>query len=503
MLVSEEYRRLNNLGVEFSKLGKLDEAVASYHKALAIKPDYANAHYNLGLALQKLGKLDEAVASYHNALAIKPDYAMAHNNLGNALQVLGRLDEAVIHYKEALTIKPDSFDASFNLGHVLSEQGKLQEAVAYYQHSFTNRTGIQPIGNKEMSPAISEIYLELTNKCNFHCDFCPSDSQKRALGFMDLEFAKKIYEEVARKQFVPKVDLHLMGEPTLHPKLIEILSFAASINVKTELVTNGSTLVAKVVPQILDALYGTIVASHMTPTEETYHFRGKVGLSWDRYISNIRLLLREYMKRLANGKNIRNEIQLRVMITKDTASNVSIIESSEQALALLTEWSDFTAEVERELGLPPFKRRQPNVDVLLRRGRQALKKYRLQRGIVLTFWDAFTFANTRVSDNYDLQTREETVFCPHPFKDFGVLWNGDVTLCCMDYDGQLKVGNIKDDSIETVMQSEAARNLRASMLGRRPLPPVCRTCQARPVKREDSTPDGSSIPIDSSMNHYQ
>lgn len=482
----------SNLGIALQALGRLDEAVVHYHKAIDIKPDFADAPYNLGNVLQELGRLDEAIPHYHKAIQIEPDFAEAHSNLGNVLKELGRLDEALVYYKQALSLNPDSFSTSYNLGQALQEQGKLQEAVAYYRRSFISRTGIQPVGNEELSPATSAFFLELTNKCNFHCDFCPSDSQTRAIGFMDLELAKRTYEEVAKKQLAPKVELHLMGEPTLHPKLIEILNFGASKNVKTELVTNGSTLVTKVVPRILDALYGTIVASHMTPTEETYHFRGKVGLSWDRYIGNIRLLVREYMKRLANGEKIRNEIDLRVMVTRDTTSNVSIIESSEDALAILTEWSDFTAEVERELGLPPFKRQEPNADALLRRGRHALKKYRLQRGIVLTFWDAFTFANTRVSNDYDLQTTEETVFCPHPFKDFGVLWNGDVTLCCMDYDGQLKVGNIRDASIESVMQGEAAKNLRASMLGRRPLPPVCRTCQARPVKREESSPDNIS-----------
>jgi len=309
---------------------------------------------------------------------------------------------------------------------------------------------------------------------------------------MDLELAKRAYEEIAGRKLAVKVDLHLMGEPTLHPKLIDILNFGASKNVKTELVTNGSTLVAKVVPRILDALYGTIVASHMTPTKETYHFRGKVGLSWDRYIGNIRLLVHEYMKRLANGENIRNEINLRIMVTKDTASNVSIIESEEQARVILAEWIDFVSEIEQELGMPSFKRQEPNTDDLFRGNLYASTKYQLQQGIVLTFWRAFTFANTRVSDGYDLQKTDETVFCPHPFKDVGVLWNGDVTLCCLDHDGQLKVGNVQDASIEDVMQGEAANNLRASMLGHRPLPLLCQTCQARPVKHGESATEATS-----------
>jgi radical SAM protein with 4Fe4S-binding SPASM domain len=268
--------------------------------------------------------------------------------------------------------------------------------------------------------------------------------------------------------------------------LIEILKFGASKNVKTDLVTNISTLVDKNVPKILDALYGTITASHMTPTEETYHFRGKVGLSWERYINSLRLLVREYMKRLAKEKSTKNNITIRVMVTQNTASNVNIIGTSNEAGVILKEWNDFVAEVEQELGMIPFERKDHNADDLLRGNNHSSTSYPLQQGIKLTFWRAFTFANTRVSDDFDLKTTRQTSYCSHPFTDVGVLWNGDVTLCCLDHDGELKVGNVRDSSMETVIQSDAAQKLRASMLGDYPLPSICQTCQERPVKRENA-----------------
>ncbi len=53
---------LNILGVVNAGLGRLDQAVASYTKALQIKPDYAEAHSNLGNALKAFGKHKEAIA---------------------------------------------------------------------------------------------------------------------------------------------------------------------------------------------------------------------------------------------------------------------------------------------------------------------------------------------------------------------------------------------------------------------------------------------------------
>ncbi len=99
---------------------------------------------------------------------------------------------------------------------------------------------------------------------------------------MDLELIKQLYEENADKKIGTLVNLHLMGEPTLHPELIEILKIGSSKKVKTNLTTNISTLGAKNITKILNALYGTITASHMTPTKETYHVRGAVGISWDQ-----------------------------------------------------------------------------------------------------------------------------------------------------------------------------------------------------------------------------
>ena len=449
-----------------------------------MKPDYVEAHNNLGNTLKELGRLDEALASYTQTIALKPDLAEVHSNLGSTLYELGRLDEALASYNQAIALKPDYAEAHGNLGNTLKGLGRMEDSVSSYQQAFANRTGIGPVGYDVLAPATTSIFFELTNKCNFHCTFCPSDDQKRSLGSMDLELVKQLYEENADKQIANEVNLHLMGEPTLHPELIEILKFGASKNVKTDLVTNISTLVAKNVPKILDALYGTLIASHMTPTEETYHFRGKVGLSWDRYISNLRMLVREYMKRLAKGIATKNNITIRVMVTQNTASNVSIIGTSNEAGAILKEWNDFVAEVEQELKMAPFERKDHNADDLVRGNNHASTSYLLQQGIKLTFWRAFTFANTRVSDDFDLKATRQTSYCSHPFTDVGVLWNGDVTLCCLDHDGELKVGNVRDSSMENVIQSDVAQKLRASMLGDYPLPSICQTCQERPVKRE-------------------
>ena len=64
------------------------------------------AHCNLGAALQEFGHFGEAVANHKKALAIRPDYAEAYYNLGTAYQDLDRLADAIAGYEKALELKP-------------------------------------------------------------------------------------------------------------------------------------------------------------------------------------------------------------------------------------------------------------------------------------------------------------------------------------------------------------------------------------------------------------
>ena len=73
--------------------GHADEAVAAWRSAIALKPDFADAHSNLGIALRDKGLLDQAIAAYQLAITFKPDYPEAHHNLALALLLQGNLPD--------------------------------------------------------------------------------------------------------------------------------------------------------------------------------------------------------------------------------------------------------------------------------------------------------------------------------------------------------------------------------------------------------------------------
>jgi tetratricopeptide (TPR) repeat protein len=124
-----------NRGVALGNLGRLEEAIASYDQALEFKPDYHEAWNNRGIALRNLGRFEQAIASYDRALEFKPDKHEAWNNRGNALFNLGRFEQAIASYDQALEFKPDYHEAWNNRGIALLNLGRFEQAIASYDRA--------------------------------------------------------------------------------------------------------------------------------------------------------------------------------------------------------------------------------------------------------------------------------------------------------------------------------------------------------------------------------
>jgi predicted O-linked N-acetylglucosamine transferase (SPINDLY family) len=137
----EEAQQAYQLGNALIAQGRTDQAVAHYERALALKPDYAEAHNNLGMALGMQGKIGQAVTHLRQAIALQPDFVAAHNNLGNALSMQGETDQAVTHFERALALDPDYAEAHYNLGSVLVLQGKTDRAVAHFERALALKPG--------------------------------------------------------------------------------------------------------------------------------------------------------------------------------------------------------------------------------------------------------------------------------------------------------------------------------------------------------------------------
>jgi len=126
---------LNIIGVANIKLGRFDEAVVAFEKALTVDSACVEARWNLGRALKNLGRAEDALAHYEDARRIAPHRPEAHKNLGDAYLGLRRLKDATSAYERALDLKPDYPEACNNLGYALIELGRIEDAAAALENA--------------------------------------------------------------------------------------------------------------------------------------------------------------------------------------------------------------------------------------------------------------------------------------------------------------------------------------------------------------------------------
>jgi len=130
--VSLEAWELTNKGLAFYSLGKYQEAIACYDKAMESDPGLAGAPTNKGNVFFSLGKYEEAITYYDKAIEVDPGYALAWNNKGGALSKLGKYEEAITYYDKAIKVDPGYTEAWHNKGVALGNLSRFQEAITCY-----------------------------------------------------------------------------------------------------------------------------------------------------------------------------------------------------------------------------------------------------------------------------------------------------------------------------------------------------------------------------------
>jgi protein O-GlcNAc transferase len=93
-------------------------------------PKYYN---NYGYILYKLGKLEESIFNYKKAIELNDKYTEAYNNLGVSLVDLNRKEEAIFIYQKALYLDFNNIDILINLSALMSESKKYNDAKIYYE----------------------------------------------------------------------------------------------------------------------------------------------------------------------------------------------------------------------------------------------------------------------------------------------------------------------------------------------------------------------------------
>ncbi len=123
-VTAQNYWAEDRLGVALADAGRLDQAVAHYAAALAIWPDFPEAHNNLGTARVEQGKTEDAIYEFGAAVRTKPNEPMFHYNLAVVLNEAGRTPDAIREIKAAVRLRPNDSSFARALRVIAGDSGK-------------------------------------------------------------------------------------------------------------------------------------------------------------------------------------------------------------------------------------------------------------------------------------------------------------------------------------------------------------------------------------------
>jgi MoaA/NifB/PqqE/SkfB family radical SAM enzyme len=318
---------------------------------------------------------------------------------------------------------------------------------------------------------LQRVHIELTNICEFNCVFCPKVVMKRPPGYMDTSLAKSILTELKESAICEKVTFHVMGEPTLHKDFFGILAHAREEGLKVGLTTNGAGLRGKTGERLLEFDLHQVDISLQTPDARSFGLRKAGALGFEEYIDGIMEFLRAYKAawpetvfkfRFLNTRFRKKDME-------EETGPIRVISSTEELRETFRNWAgrvyeslDVPGETrERAIGriekLVSYKWNvvevSPNV---------FLETY------ILCNW-GHAFGNGKVRDAW-------AGYCYGMRDHFSVLYNGDVALCCLDYNGSTAVGNLHRSSLREVLSSDELGQIVEGFRKFRVLHPYCKRC---------------------------
>jgi MoaA/NifB/PqqE/SkfB family radical SAM enzyme len=262
------------------------------------------------------------------------------------------------------------------------------------------------------------ITIETTNICNAFCVFCPHSRMKRKQSIMIPSLFEKIITE-AKELGVKDVVLSFFGEPLCDRDLFNRIAFAKKNGLRVTFYTNAILLNEEVAQKIIDSGVDRVCISLDSYSPEHYKKIRLVG-KYDEVINGINNLMSLREKR----KSLTPAIEIGMLVL-DRADKVAI--------------------------------------------RSFMSQWKHADNIVIRQRHEWVGKGTTIKNKLP---------CYPLWNDFYVLCDGRVVPCCMDYDGDLVIGDTNKQSLKDIWEnSEKLRQIRKCHLENKgETIGLCKTC---------------------------
>ena len=413
-------------GLDFHRIGQLDEAVKFYTQVIRFAPNASIAHFYLGIAKRDLGMLDEAILNLRNAIATDPKFFTAYFDLGNVYYATGKKLDALQCYLSVIELQSDFGKAYNNINVILQELKDPEIALMCYRRIFESVKDFAQIGPLR-------VRIEPSSACNLRCQHCPTGTnyKKTDRSIMKMDVFERILAQLKGFKNIFDCFLYLGGEPLLNANLA---SMCRRVKEETSIVqvsfnTNGMLINEQVCQDLAGSNIDRIGVSidGRSPEENNAIRRGS---NYDTVVANINTMI-SYMPSTV------------IAIDSTVIKRPNDSDKPEVPHSLNRDFPNICKSVSYAMVWPGFKK------------------------------------DKSMLTNLKTETLKPDMFCIMPFTNMVIRANGDVILCCYDILGEHVIGNIFKKDLMSIWNSGAYQKLRNSVINRniKQLPKVCRKCK--------------------------
>jgi radical SAM protein with 4Fe4S-binding SPASM domain len=276
------------------------------------------------------------------------------------------------------------------------------------------------------------VDIGVTNLCNAECIMCPHSKLKK-MGTMNMELYKRIIDN-CKKLNIKIITLSFFGEPFLDKELIKKIKYAKEKGMIVAFYSNASLLTEELAREIIDAGLDSITISFDGYSRETYE------------------KIRKKLKFNIVKKNILNLIKIRRSMSKrNPRINLVLVELEENKMEI----KQFYEE---------WKKKVDSINIINMRN-----------------W-ANDIQKDGTKESFHFNKKMKRKPCALIWQKMVVDWNGDVVLCCDDWNHSTVLGNLKKQTIEEIWKGEKLNNIRkAHVKGEFWKVPLCSGCNKKSI----------------------
>jgi radical SAM protein with 4Fe4S-binding SPASM domain len=285
------------------------------------------------------------------------------------------------------------------------------------------------------------LSFEPTTACNLRCPECPSGlrSFSRATGNLKSDFFRRTIDEVYRDLLY--LIFYFQGEPYINPDFLDMVAYARQKGIYTITSTNGHFLNSENARRTVESGLDRLIISVDGVTQEVYE-QYRIGGKLETVLEGAR----NVVKWKKNLNSATPHLIFQFLVVRPNEDQIPAIYELAQSIGV-DEVKLKTAQIyDYEQGNPLI----PLNEKYARYAKQENGTYRLKNELLNHCWKLWHACV--------------------------ITWDGIVAPCCFDKDVAHPLGNLKEQSFDSIWQGEAYQSFRASLLMGRDQIDICTNC---------------------------